>query len=199
MKTLLNLLPEEKKEYIEKHLHFRFLLWQLFLLFVLEVFCLSIFISIYLILDFQHKSLEAIGENSAITPQTEVRKLNEYERKFQETNGLVEVVEKMERSHLYFSRVFTLLDTVIPDGILVEHLETREYTVSLSGKAAKREDLLLFDKKLKDATECIANVNIPVSNLFSQRDIDFQVDFSLLPECLKSSESAAISKEKESL
>lgn len=195
MKTLLNLLPEEKKEYIEKHLHFRFLLWQLFLLFVLEVFCLSIFISIYLILDFQHKSLQAIGESSAITPQTEVRKLNEYEKKFQETNSLVEVVGKMERSHLYFSRVFTLLDGLLPDGILIERLETREYTVSLSGKAAKREDLLLFDKKLKDATECIANVNIPVSNLFSQKDIDFQIDFSVVPECLRSAENSSDSKE----
>lgn len=185
MKTLLNLLPEEKKDAIQSRLRSRFLLWQLFLVFVLEVFYLSMLVSIYLILDFQLKSLQDIGQDAALSSRSEERRLSEYEKKFQDTNVSVDTVARIENSHLYFSNIFTLLDTVVPANIAINQMKTNEYTVSLSGKATKREDLLLFDKQMKEAGKCISNVTIPVSNLFSQQDIDFQMDFSVKPECLK--------------
>lgn len=184
MKTLLNLLPEEKKDAIQNRLRSRFLLWQLFLVFVLEIFYLSMLVSTYLILDFQLKSLQGIGQNVGQSSGSDERRLSEYEKKFQDTNTQVDIVERIDRSHLHFSRIFLLLDTLTPPGIIVNQLKTEEYRVSLSGKAAKREDLLLFDKQLKDSMECITDVAIPVSNLFSQVDIDFQLDFSVKQECL---------------
>ncbi len=184
MKTLLNLLPEEKKDAIQNRLRSRFLLWQLFLVFVLEIFYLSMLVSTYLILDFQLKSLQGIGQNVGQSSGSDERRLSEYEKKFQDTNTQVDIVERIDRSHLHFSRIFLLLDTLTPPGIIVNQLKTEEYKVSLSGKAAKREDLLLFDKQLKDSMECITEVAIPVSNLFSQVDIDFQLDFSVKQECL---------------
>lgn len=192
MKTLLNLLPEGKKETIQNRLRARFLLWQLFLVFVLTVFYLSVLVSIYLILDFQLKSLEEINQNTALSSRSEEKRLNEYEKKFQDTNSKVDVVERIDRSHLYFSAIFKLLDTLTPPGIVVNQLSTDEYTVSLSGKAAKREDLILFDKQLKEEGACITNVDIPVSNLFSQEDIDFQLDFSVKPECLKNTDKTSL-------
>ncbi len=189
MKTLLNLLPEGKKDAIQNRLRSRFLLWQLFLVFVLEVFYLSILVSAFVVLDFQLKSLGSIGQNAALSARSEERRLNEYERKFQETNVQVDVVGKIDRSHLYFSRIFSLLDTLTPAGITVNQMITEEYKVSLSGRAAKREDLLLFDKQLKEAEVCITDVNVPVSNLFSQEDIDFQLDFSVQPQCLRNKQS----------
>ncbi len=189
MKTLLNLLPEGKKDAIQNRLRSRFLLWQLFLVFVLEVFYLSILVSAFVVLDFQLKSLGSIGQNAALSARSEERRLNEYERKFQETNVQVDVVGKIDRSHLYFSRIFSLLDTLTPAGITVNQMKTEEYKVSLSGRAAKREDLLLFDKQLKEAEVCITDVNVPVSNLFSQEDIDFQLDFSVQPQCLRNKQS----------
>lgn len=184
MKTLLNLLPEEKKDAIQNRLRSRFLLWQLFLVFVLEVFYLSILVSTYLILDFQLKSLQGIGQHMGQSSGSDDRRLNEYEKKFQDTNALVNTVEKIDQSHLYFSKVFLLLDTLTPPGIIINQMKTEEYKISLSGKAEKREDLLSFDKRLKDSVTCISDVVIPVSNLFSQTDIDFQLDFSVKPECL---------------
>lgn len=185
MKTLLNLLPEEKKDAIQSRLRSRFLLWQLFLVFVLEVFYLSMLVSIYLILDFQLKSLQDIERNALLTSRSEERRLAEYEKKFQETNAQVEAIRRVDRSHLYFSNIFELLDTLTPPHISIRQIKTTEYSVSLSGRAAKREDLLLFDKQLKASEACITDVNIPVSNLFSQEDIDFQIDFSIRPECLR--------------
>lgn len=188
MKTLLNLLPEEKKDAIQSRLRSRFLLWQLFLVFVLEVFYLSMLVSIYFILDFQLKSLQSIEQNVALSSYSEEKRLSEYEKKFQDTNTKVGVVAEMERSHLYFSNIFVLLDTLTPPNISISQMKTTEYAVSLSGRAVRREDLLLFDQQLKESEECISNVNIPVSNLFSQKDIDFQLDFSVKPECLLSVE-----------
>lgn len=188
MKTLLNLLPEEKKDAIQNRLRSRFLLWQLFLVLVLEIFYFSMLIGTYFILDYQLKSLENIVGHSALSSRAEDKRLSEYENKFQATNVQVDVINRIDRSHLYFSNVFILLDALVPSGITINQMKTNEYVVSLSGRAAKRDNLLLFDKELKGAEKCITDVNIPVSNLFSQENIDFQIDFSLKPECLKFSQ-----------
>lgn len=91
---------------------------------------------------------------------------------------------KIDKNHLSFVQVFLLLDTLTPEGITVDHLATKNYTILLTGKAKNREDLLLFDQKLKESS-CIEKVNIPISNLFSQENVEFQVDFDIKNECLK--------------
>ena len=102
MKTLLNLLPEENKKSVQRKLHFRFFLWQLFLVCTLEVFYLSILMSIYLILDFQLQSLRAI-EQQYDAAYTEQRTLDAYQKKFKDTNVAVAMVGRIEREHLSFA------------------------------------------------------------------------------------------------
>lgn len=185
MKTLLNLLPEGKKESIQRRLLSRFLLWQLFLLFLLQVFYLTIVICTYLVLDFQLQSLKALEKDATIASQGEVDRLNTYEQKFDDMNKRVSVIGAIDRSHIYFSKVFTLIDPLLPTGVTVANLTTKEYTISLYGRAGTREQLLQLDENLKNGGRCFENVTIPLQNLFSQEDIDFQVDFTLTPECLK--------------
>jgi hypothetical protein len=185
MKTLLNLLPEGKKESIERRLLSRFLLWQLFLLLLLQVFYLTIVICTYLVLDFQLRSLEALEKNAMIASQSEVDRLDTYEQKFDNINKQVGVIGAIDRSHIYFSKVFTLIDPLLPAGVTVANLTTKEYTISLFGRAETREQLLELDENLKNGGQCFEKVAIPLQNLFSQEDIDFQVDFTLAPECLK--------------
>jgi len=186
MKTLLNLLPEEKRESIQRRLRLRFLLWQLFLLFVLEIFYLSILIGTYLVLDFQLQSLNAIEGNATVSRE-ETTHLRTYESKFKDVNKTVGVIGEIDDFHLYFSRIFVLVDTLVPDGVNINHLTTTEFNISLFGRASTRDRLLQFDEKLKGASECVTNVDIPIQNLFSQENIDFQVDFALKPECLRKS------------
>jgi Tfp pilus assembly protein PilN len=185
MKTLLNLLPEEKKESIERRLLSRFLLWQLFLVFVLQVFYLTVLVCTYLVLDYQSRGLEVLEKNTAMTSVSEVDRLENYEKKFDDINRRIEVIGAIDRSHVYFSKVFTLMDPLLPDGITVTNLTTKEYTVSLFGRAKTREQLLQLDENLKNGGQCFEKVVIPLENLFSQENIDFQVDFTLKPECLK--------------
>ncbi len=184
MKTLLNLLPEGKKESIQGRLRSRFLLWQLFLLFLLEIFYLAVLICTYLILVFQLRGLTDIG-GEAVSSQSELIRLNTYEKKFDENNRRVKVVGSIDAFHLYFSKVLMLIDPLLPGGVTVTHLATKEYAVSLSGRAETREQLLQLDENLKNSGHCIEKVTIPLQNLFSQENIDFQVDFTVAPECLK--------------
>jgi len=185
MKTLLNLLPEEKKELVQSRLRFRFLLWQFFLFLLLELFYFSILVGMYLILDFQIKTLQTmLGNNSEVAELSQEKKLSSFEKKFHEINEKADKVGKIELSHLHFTRMFLLLDTLMPEGVSVSNIVTNEYTVSVSGKAKQRENLLQFDGNLKES-DCTANVNVPLSNLFSQENIDFQIDFKMKPECLK--------------
>jgi hypothetical protein len=185
MKTLLNLLPEEKKDAIQNRLRSRFLLWQLFLVFVLEAFYLTMLVSTYFVLDYQLKSLKGLETTSPLASTEDENRLSQYEKKFEETNAKVESAARIESIHLHFSQVFRLLDPLLVDGVTIHEIATNEFVVSVSGLATKRDDLLRLDERLKSATECITNVNIPISNLFSQKDIDFQMDFSIRPECLQ--------------
>lgn len=183
MKILLNLLPEENKKDIQRKLHFRFFLWQVFILFALEMFYASMLVSTYVILDFQLQNLKETGRQND-KGYEEQTTLDMYQKKFKDTNVSAEIIGKIQKNHLSFTQVFLLLDTLLPKGIIVDHLTTKDYTVLLTGKAVTRDDLLAFDARLKEST-CIENVNVPISNLFSQENIDFQVDFGIKKECLK--------------
>lgn len=185
MKTLLNLLPEENKKNIQRKLHFRFFLWQLFLMCTLGVFYLSILMSIYIILDFQLGGLQVVGQQYDAT-YAEQGTLSVYQKKFKDTNATVEVIGKIEKNHFFFTQVFLLLDTLLPEGVALDRLTTKNYTVMLAGRAATRDDILTLESRL-DETACVKNVNVPLSNLFSQENIDFQIDFEMQKECLQKS------------
>ncbi len=142
----------------------------------------SILATTFFVLRFQSGNLVQ-GESSNQSAQSQSTLL-EYQQRFRDMNTATEMIAKIDMNHLSFTRVFILLDTLIPEGMVVDHLMTKNYTVLLTGKAKKREDLLLFDSKLKESS-CIEKVDVPISNLFSQDNIDFQVDFDIKEECLK--------------
>lgn len=110
--------------------------------------------------------------------------LDTYQKKFKETNMTVGIIKKISDNHFSFSQIFPLLDSLIPEGIVIDQISTKNYTVSLKGKANTREHFLMLDAKLKESA-CTENVNIPLSSLFSQENIEFQIDFEIKKECLK--------------
>lgn len=183
MKILLNLLQEEKRKDIKKRFFLRFFLWQVLLALTLEIFYLSILASIYFTLDFQLQGLESIGQQYDAV-HSEQQTLDMYRKKFKETNMLAETVGKIERQHFSFAQIFFLLDVILPESVAIDRLTTKEYTVLLAGRAATREDLLAFEARLK-TSECVKNVNVPLANLFSQENVDFQMDFEMRKECLQ--------------
>lgn len=182
MKILLNLLPNEKKLLAEQRMHFRFLVWQIFLLFSLQVFFLGILIVISTLLNFEQKHQELLGQDYNRF-QDEEKKLKLYEGKFHATNERVRSASLINKNHYIFTNIFFLLDRHASEAILLERIATKDLKVFLSGTAETRDDLIGFNEALKKEG-CFTAVNLPLSNLLSQKDITFQLDLTLKESCL---------------
>jgi len=183
MKILLNLLPEEQKRLIERGLHGRILLWQFFMLFLLELLFLGILITVVFLLTIDLQSQVMLSQNSNVATQKDQQSLKQYEDKFLGINEALGVVGKIQGSHVYFSQLFRILDTTLPKEVLLKNMTTRDRVVTLIGVANTRENLLAFEDELKKSA-CVEDVNVPLSNLFSQKNLDFQLDFTIKLDCL---------------
>jgi Tfp pilus assembly protein PilN len=182
MRILLNVLPEEKRERIVRRFRNRFFLWQTMLILLLEIYYVAVLGGIFTILKYQTEvgteSLAAFDQYSE-----ETKRLVRYQEEFKLANAQTEKVTRYQQARFRWSALFTLLQDVAPEGVVIVGLLTKDYTVSIAGQARTRDQFLAFESALKEA-ECVSDVRVPISNLFSQKEIDFQVDFKLKRECL---------------
>jgi Tfp pilus assembly protein PilN len=173
MRILLNLLPSEKKEALTSRFRYRFFLWQTALVFCLELYYVAVLGGIYFISNYNvsiaREALVAFDQYNV-----EARKLVSFQDKFKETNTLIDTIARYERLHLHWNELLFLLNRLTPEGVVITGLTTKEYTVSIAGEAATRELFLVFEKALKE-DECVSDVRVPISNLFTQKEVDFQI------------------------
>ncbi|MFA9262255.1 MAG: hypothetical protein ACEQSB_02760 [Undibacterium sp.] len=182
MKILLNVLPEEKKDALIRKFRSRFFLWQTTLLLILELYYAVALCGIFMILNYQSRTAsEALVAFEQYNE--EARKLVTYQDEFKSVNAITENVSRYQKFHFHWSALFHLLDELTPKGVVIIQLLTKDYTVSISGQAETRDQFLEFEAALKGA-DCVSDVRVPISNLFSQKEIDFQVDFKIKKECL---------------
>jgi Tfp pilus assembly protein PilN len=182
MKILLNLLPETKKDELVRKFRYRFFLWQTTLVLLLELYYIVILGGIYTILNYQVK----VGQDTLAAFEQyneEAKQLVNYQEEFKRVNAETENVARYQRSHLHWSTLFASLQQLAPEGVVIIELMTKDYTVSIAGQAGTRDQFLQFEAALK-GDECVSDVRVPISNLFSQKEVDFQIDFKLRRECL---------------
>lgn len=187
MRVLLNLLPEEGRESIRKRYYNRFFFWQAVFLLGIELFYLAVLGGILLVIHENRLSLERT-ETERVQTNVEVKKIAEYESQFRDANRLSGQTLEFHRRHLSWTELFLRLDRLVPDRVSITSLATKEYGVFLSGYAVSRDDFLEFEKRLK-SEPCFTGFVVPVSNLFSEKDVEFQVDFSVREECARGSAS----------
>ena len=183
MRVLLNLLPEEGRRRIRREYYNRFLFWQSIFIFSIEIFYVCLLGGIFVILHENRMTIEQAEEARAAT-YTEAKELGAYEEKFREVNRAVEQSNRFDREHLRWTELFTRLDRLVPERVALTGLSTKDYRVSVSGWAAARDDFLELERRLK-GDDCFSEFTAPVSNLFSEKSVDFQVDFSVKKECIK--------------
>lgn len=183
MKVLLNLLPEEGRELIRRKYHNRFFLWQTTLFLLAEVFYIALLIGILLVLKMDYVHVEEVA-NNRIRTQSDSKVLGEYEMKFQEVNRLAAQSLNFSRKHLEWADLFVHFGSLVPENVTLTSLLTKDYVISLSGVAKTRDDLLSFERNVKEDA-CFTSFDLPVSNLFSQENVDFQMNFSVQDVCLK--------------
>lgn len=182
MKIYLDLLPAERKEEIKKKKAFKTLIHQEIRLFIPVIFFTAVLLAINFNLKIQLNGLEK--SSSIEQSQDEYQELKSYEEKFSDINSKVSAVSNFQSKHLYWSSAFEELSKVIPDGAHITNLATKDYKISLAGKAKTRDDLLAFQERIK-SSDCFANVNVPLPNLVSKENVVFQVDLEVKSNCLQ--------------
>jgi Tfp pilus assembly protein PilN len=183
MKIKLNLVPPYKKEEIDKTYRSRIALrWEgeLFLLILLFIATL---VSISYILKI---NLAAVSnaESMAEKNNKQYEAIAKYDSEIRDVNSLVSDVGKIQDGQLYWSKFMAALDVKIGAGIEVDNLSTKNYTISMAGKADTRDNLLALKNNL-DQGSCFTAVDLPLSNLVNEKNIDFQMTFQVKKDCLK--------------
>jgi Tfp pilus assembly protein PilN len=181
MKTYIDLLPEGKKNEIQRDKAFRTIIGQEVGFAFAVIFLLVILVVINFTLKIQMAGIEAVSQNEQGLKGHQ--EMEVYEEKFKEMNAQLALVSKVQSGHLEWVGALTKLGQLFPDGVYLNGMATKEYRIFLVGKAQKRDDLTKFMDAIK-GSDCFTNLNAPLSNLVSKEDVDFQIDFDIKKECL---------------
>lgn len=122
--------------------------------------------------------------NEVKNSQKNYQELQKYEQAFKETNTRSAEILQVDGAHLQWSKVIDAINKVVPDGVYLTDLGTSDLKISLTGKARTREEFLVFQRALQGEA-CFINVNTPLSNILSKEKVDFQVDFEVTDQCIK--------------
>lgn len=182
MEIKLNLLSEVKKNEVRRKKRYLFIVWQevVFIFFVL--FYGGILTGIYYMHDFHLQNLKSSISSSEQTHA--FQEIQFAENIFQDVNQDIADTKRFQQEHTVWSNFFIALDKAIPKGILLNKIATADRNISLGGTADTRESLLLFQDAL-NTSNCFRNPRVPLSDLFTQTNIDFQLDIEIKKECLK--------------
>lgn len=110
--------------------------------------------------------------------------LEKYGEKVKEVNSQVANAETIQENQIYWSKLFLKLNEVLSEEITLNDLTTKDYTILLTGKSKTRDGLVLLEEKLKNES-CFSDVKLPLSNLVSKENVDFQIEFNIKEECIK--------------
>lgn len=182
MEIKINLLPDYRKEEIAKDNRFK-------LVIRLGLVIFSIFVLFYSFL-FGLISVLKMELNSALLSQKmtgnaeQLSKIKSFDDEFRGINSLTNQSLALEKDQLYWTNLFSFLSNDFSDGITITDLATKDYSVLLAGKADDRDVLMKYKDKLA-GEKCLSNINLPLSNLVSKKDISFQMDLKINKDCLR--------------
>lgn len=182
MEISLNLIPEYRKEEIERAKRHRVFIWQI----VAGLFMMLVFGSILVGFNLELTTeLDAIVQTSIPKDQIkDFEELKKYDEEFKEANDRIAVLEGIQKEEIFWSNLFLELDKIISDGVEIKSVSTKKMQVFISGTTGTRDDLVAFKNKLEEAA-CFENVNFPLSNFAAKDNIEFQLDFFIKDNCVK--------------
>ena len=184
MKIFLNLLPPERKKAIVRKFYWRFFLGQWFLVFLISLLAVGIMGALFFRVVFEGRYRQQAGE-ARITTEHQLEYAR-YEEKFDAANRSTQSVNTFLSLHTSFSELLKQLEEALPPETVIERISTQDYKIFLTGMTNNRDTFLLLQENLKKNT-CFTNLNTPLSNLFSEKDVHFEIDFLVKSECLRGS------------
>lgn len=182
MKIFLNLLPPERKRELVRRFYWRFFLGQWFLVTLIVMSAVVVMGFLYFRIQIESKKAQVEGA-AKITTEHKVE-YTRYEEKFENTNKSVRSAGGFVALHTSFSDLLRQIELVLPPNTRIEKISTHSYKVFLVGTTDTRDTFLTFQKNLQQNT-CFESVNTPLSNLFSETNVQFEIDFTVKAECLR--------------
>lgn len=184
MKIFLNLLPPERKASIERRFYWRFFLGQWFLVALIIMAAAGVLGALYFRIQLESKQKQVAGA-SKITTEHKVE-YTKYEEKFEATNRAVRAASGFLTLHTSFSELLRQIELVLPPNTKIEKISTQSYKIFLTGTTDTRDTFLVLQENIKK-NSCFESVNAPLSNLFSETNVHFEIDFIVKSECLRGS------------
>lgn len=181
MDIKLNLIPPAKREEIKKTKRQKTIIKA-------EMVLAVIFLAFYgVLLSFQYVlNIDLASENmlnSEMEQANQFSKIRRYNVEFKKANDQIRQVASIDKNQLYWSKVFMKLGQLIIPGISLKNFSTDNYSVTVSGTADTRDNLLSFKDNL-EKEECFSDINLPLSNLVDKTDVEFKIIFNVKESCL---------------
>lgn len=184
MKIFLNLLPPERKGSIIRQFYWRFFLGQGFIVFLISLVVVFVMGALYLRVYFEGRWEQLEDISQASTEQQ--AQYSRYEEKFEATNRTARSTAGFLTLHTSFSELLRHIENVMPANTKIEKISTQSYKVFLTGTADTRDTFLALQENIK-SDSCFESLTTPLSNLFSETNVQFEIDFTIKPECLRGS------------
>ncbi|MFZ2192757.1 MAG: type IV pilus assembly protein PilM [Candidatus Moraniibacteriota bacterium] len=179
----INLLPKNKKEALARAKRFKLVLgWELIISFIVLCF----FSFLFSIGNLLNLNLATISDSSmSQSSGTQYEMIKYYEDKFSGINSDLEKIITIDRDQLYWSRMLSELASAATEEVEITDFATKNLSLYLAGHAKTRESMVSFKGKLEQLG-CFSQVNLPISNLASKDNVNFQMDLTIKEECLNS-------------
>lgn len=165
----LNLLPPEKRQHLERMIYFQFT--KNALEFLLICVCVSGIVLLGGQSVLQKYFNDLTEQVTSITNQYSKTNLQ-----ISNINKITKEVDKIQNVYTKWTTKMTELANVIPNSIILSSLNFNQgdKTISLSGTAPTREELLQLQESLKSIT-WIKSVEVPLPQLTSPKNIQFSI------------------------
>jgi len=181
MKTKLNLIPDYRKEEIrQQNVFLKVMRWNFEFLAVYAIFIGMLFVVGYILkLDLQTNLIQLNPNNIA-----RFNEFKEKDEKIKEMNSLIGEIKKVQEGQINWTKFFSKLEELLPDGISLEKISTKDTSIFLAGNSNTSDNLMAFKDKISQDS-CFSNVELPLSYVVARENVDFQITFNFEKNCLK--------------
>ena len=177
---MFNLLPENLKKIVRSEYLFRFLVTATVCLIILELCFMVVLAPSWFLVFYKEKALENnIEEMKRLEG---LKNVETFSSNIKLLNSQLHILD----TRLDYSPLSSTLETVLSNKRANIHLISFNYSVSgpatttiaIAGISDTRESLVSFVKRLENSGKFI-KVDLPVSNLAKEKDINFSVNLSM--------------------
>lgn len=170
------LLPQEQRDFLLKQYHMRLGIVTLFLFSGLVFIALILLVPSYFLAKGERN--EILQERKTIEQSIDAESDQDIERALSELNNNISILNTpdQEPSSLISFIIENKSKSIHLNAFLYKY-SPEESTLSVSGRADSRKELLAFSKKLQSNSE-FKEVDLPISNLAKDSNIPFTINIT---------------------